>query len=127
MARPSVLVVPLLLATFIAIAHAQDAPASPPPPTPAAPSSWTTVGDANDPTIRQVGQLAVRIYALRTAQPQLAFVNVVGGQTQPYAGGFNYRLVVTVAAGGKTAQYNAFIWGILRTRSWRLWSFTPVH
>lgn len=78
----------------------------------------------NDPTIQQVGQFAVRIYALSTGQVKMSFLNVVSGVTQPYNGGYNYRLVVTVS-GGKKAQYDAYVWGILGTMSWKLLSFTP--
>ncbi|KQK23391.1 hypothetical protein BRADI_1g73090v3 [Brachypodium distachyon] len=132
---------PFLLAAFFAIAHAEEsytatAPASqpPPPPSPASPpppppmQAWTPVGDVNDMSIRQVGQFAVRIYAL-TMRVDLAFVGVVGGQTQPRvdgAGGFMYQLVVAVAGtGAKAPTYDALVWGVLGTRNWELRSFKP--
>ncbi|GJN30428.1 hypothetical protein PR202_gb18736 [Eleusine coracana subsp. coracana] len=108
---------------------ASPPPPSPPPPTaspppPPSPPAWTPVTDVNDPTILQVGQFAVRIYALSTRQLKMSFLNVVSGVTQPYNGGYNYRLVITVS-GGKKAQYDAYVWGILGTMSWQLLSFTP--
>lgn len=140
--RPSLLALPLLLATFLAIGNADSStaaapapsltaaspPSSPPPPptSPPPPPAWTPVTNVNDKTIQQVGQFAVRIYALSTGKLQLVFVNVASGQSQPYNGGYNYQLVITVAAPGvKTAQYEAFVWGILGTTTWKLWSFTP--
>ncbi|GJN30427.1 hypothetical protein PR202_gb18735 [Eleusine coracana subsp. coracana] len=123
-------ILPLVLASFVAIANAQNNTAPPPapttPPPPAPDSSWKPVADVNDPTIQQVGQFAVRIYALSTGQVRMSFLNVVSGETQPYNGGYNYRLVITVS-GGKKAQYDAFVWGILGTMSWKLLSFTPHY
>ncbi|GJN08932.1 hypothetical protein PR202_ga26893 [Eleusine coracana subsp. coracana] len=115
----SLVIIPFVLATSLAIANAQNntspsppppAPTTPPPPAPD--SSWTPVADVNDPTIQQVGQFAVRIYALSTGQVRMSFLNVVSGETQPYNGGYNYRLVITVS-GGKKAQYDAFVWASL--------------
>lgn len=122
--RPSSLpLVPLLLATFLlATADAQNYTAPPPPPA----SNWTPVADVNDPTIQQVAQFAVRIYALSTKELRMQLLNVISGETQPYNGGYNYRLVVTVT-GGKKTRYEAFVWGILGTMSWKLWSFTPRY
>jgi hypothetical protein len=82
------------------------------------------VTDVNDPTIQQVGQFAVRIYALSTGQEWMSLLNVVSGETQPYNGGYYYRLVVTVS-GGRKVQYDASVWGIIRTMTWKLLSFTP--
>ncbi|CAL4929320.1 unnamed protein product [Urochloa decumbens] len=96
-------------------------PLSPPPP-PA--SNWTPVANVNDPTIQQVAQFAVRIYALSTKELKMQLLSVISGETQPCDGGYNYRLVITVT-GGKKTQYDAFVWGILGTMSWKLWSFTP--
>ncbi|WVZ55650.1 hypothetical protein U9M48_006284 [Paspalum notatum var. saurae] len=89
-------------------------------------SNWTPVADVNDPAIQQEAQFAVRIYALSTRQLKMSLVNVVSGETQPYDGGYNYHLVVTVS-GGKKTQYDALVWGILGTTSWKLWSFTPKY
>ena len=120
--RPSLLLAPLLLATFLAAtADAQNSTAPPPPA-----SNWTAVADVNDPTIQQVAQFAVRIYALSTKQLRMQLLGVVSGETQPYDGGYNYRLVVRVS-GSKNTQYDAFVWGILGTMSWKLWSFTPTY
>ncbi|CAM0147499.1 unnamed protein product [Urochloa decumbens] len=136
--RPSLLFAAILLSTFLATtANAQNSTAPPPPPvtsTPppsppppaAAASNSTVVADVNDPTIQQVAQFAVRIYALSTKQLKMQLLSVVSGETQPYDGGYNYRLVVTVS-GGKKTQYDAFVWGILGTMSWKLWSFTPTY
>jgi hypothetical protein len=124
MIRPSLLlvIVPLVLATFLAAtASAQNYTAPPPPST-----SWTPVADVNDPTIQQVGQFAVRIYALSTRQVRMSFLNVVSCQTLPNSGGYNYSMVITVT-GGKTRLYDASVWGILGTMSWKLWSFTPLY
>ncbi|WVZ55651.1 hypothetical protein U9M48_006285 [Paspalum notatum var. saurae] len=99
-------------------------PPSPPPPPPA--SNWTPVANVNDPAIQQVAQFAVRIYALSTRELKMSLVNVVSGETQPYDGGYNYHLVITVS-GGKKTQYDALVWGILGTTSWKLWSFTPKY
>nr|CAB3501869.1 unnamed protein product [Digitaria exilis] len=101
-------------------------PPSPPPPVPSPPpaSNWTPVANVNDPTIQQVAQFAVRIYALSTTQLKMQLLSVISGETQPYNGGYNYHLVVTVT-GGKKTQYDASVWGILGTMSWKLWSFTP--
>jgi hypothetical protein len=82
------------------------------------------VTDVNDPTIQQVGQFAVRIYAMRTGQVWMSLLNVVSGETKPYNGGHYYRLVVTVS-GGRKAQYDASVWGIIGTMTWKLLSFTP--
>ena len=82
------------------------------------------MANVNDPTIQQVAQFAVRIYALSTKELRMQLQSVVSGETQPYDGGYNYRLVVRVS-GGKNTQYDAFVWGILGTTSWKLWSFTP--
>ena len=126
--RPSLLLAALLLATFLAAtADAQNSTAPPPPAsTPPPPASnWTAVADVNDPTIQQVAQFAVRIYALSTKELRMQLQSVVSGETQPYDGGYNYRLVVRVS-GGKNTQYDAFVWGILGTMSWKLWSFTPT-
>ena len=118
--RPSLLLAPHLLATFLAAtADAQNSTAPPPPA-----SNWTAVADVNDPTIQQVAQFAVRIYALSTKELRMQLQSVVSGETQPYDGGYSYRLVITVT-GGKKTQYDAFVWGILGTTSWKLWSFTP--
>ncbi|KAF8718218.1 hypothetical protein HU200_025712 [Digitaria exilis] len=142
--RPSLVLAPLLLATFLlaATVEAQNSTAppppppaastpppsppvvSPPPPPPA--TNWTPVADVNDPTIQQVAQFAVRIYALSTTQLRMQLLNVISGETQPYNGGYNYRLVTTVT-GGKKTQYEAFVWGILGTMSWKLWSFTAIY
>ncbi|CAN6296347.1 unnamed protein product [Urochloa humidicola] len=133
--RPSlILFAALLLATFLATtSNAQNSTAPPPPvastppPSPPPPASnWTVVADVNDPTIQQVAQFAVRIYALSTKQLRMQLLSVVSGETQPYDGGYNYRLVVTVS-GGKKVQYEAFVWGILGTMSWKLWSFTAIY
>ncbi|CAN6285524.1 unnamed protein product [Urochloa humidicola] len=97
---------------------------SPPPPSPPPASNWTPVANVNDPTIQQVAQFAVRIYALSTKELKMQLLSVISGETQPCDGGYNYRLVVTVT-GGKKTQYDAFVWGILGTMSWKLWSFTP--
>ena len=97
----------------------------PPPPSPPPASNWTPVANVNDPTIQQVAQFAVRIYALSTKQLRMQLLGVVSGETQPYDGGYNYRLVVRVS-GSKNTQYDAFVWGILGTMSWKLWSFTPT-
>ncbi|XP_022685532.1 uncharacterized protein LOC101775697 [Setaria italica] len=71
-----------------------------------------------------VAQFAVRIYALSTKELKMQLLSVISGETQPCDGGYNYRLVITVT-GGKKTQYDAFVWGILGTMSWKLWSFTP--
>ncbi|CAN6302110.1 unnamed protein product [Urochloa humidicola] len=102
-------------------------PASSPPPPPSSPppaSNWTPVANVNDPTIQQVAQFAVRIYVLSTKELKMQLLSVISGETQPCDGGYNYRLVITVT-GGKKTQYDAFVWGILGTMSWKLWSFTP--
>ncbi|KAJ1298582.1 hypothetical protein BS78_01G464600 [Paspalum vaginatum] len=99
-------------------------PPSPPPPPPA--SNWTPVENVNDPAIQQVAQFAVRIYALSRKELKMSLVQVISGETQPYDGGYNYHLVVTVS-GGKKTQYDALVWGILGTTSWKLWSFTPKY
>ncbi|CAL4921001.1 unnamed protein product [Urochloa decumbens] len=99
-------------------------PASSPPPPPPPASNWTPVANVNDPTIQQVAQFAVRIYALSTKELRMQLLSVISGETQPCDGGYNYRLVITVT-GGKKTQYDAFVWGILGTMSWKLWSFTP--
>jgi hypothetical protein len=115
----------LLLATFFAIAYAQNSTSPPPPSEPA----WTTVTNTSDLAIQQVGQFAVRIYALSTGKLQLGFVAVVSGQTQPFNAGYNYQLVITVSNGPAPRNYrnyNASVWGILGTMSWKLWSFTLV-
>ncbi|KAI4974442.1 hypothetical protein ZWY2020_047722 [Hordeum vulgare] len=125
--RPAVLVT-FLIATIFAIAHAQTS-TSPPPPPPAVPAGWTTVTNTSDLAIQQVGQFAVRIYALSTGKLRLGFVDVVSGRTQPFNGGFNYQLVITVSDGPAPRNYlpyNASVWGILGTMSWKLWSFTIV-
>ncbi|RLN39148.1 cysteine proteinase inhibitor 8-like [Panicum miliaceum] len=122
--RPSLLLAPLLLATFLLATTTADAQNYTAPPPPA--SNWTPVADVNDPTIQQVAQFAVRIYALSTKQLRMQLLGVVSGETQPYDGGYNYRLVVRVS-GGKNTQYDAFVWGILGTMSWKLWSFTPTY
>ncbi|CAN6290516.1 unnamed protein product [Urochloa humidicola] len=101
-----------------------SSPPPPPPPSPPPASNWTVVADVNDPTIQQVAQFAVRIYALSTKQLKMQLLSVISGETQPCDGGYNYRLVITVT-GGKKTQYDAFVWGILGTMSWKLWSFTP--
>uniref|UniRef100_A0A0D9VQ31 Cystatin domain-containing protein n=1 Tax=Leersia perrieri TaxID=77586 RepID=A0A0D9VQ31_9ORYZ len=123
-------ITPLILmvaATFLAATNADGnttAPASSPPPSPAA-AAWTAVANVNDKSIQQVGQSAVRIYGLSTGKIYLKFVNVVRGQTQPNNGGYNYRLVITVAGPGTTAAlYDAFMWGILGTTNWKLMYFT---
>ncbi|XP_062208829.1 vegetative cell wall protein gp1-like [Phragmites australis] len=99
--------------------------ASPPPPPPPA-SNWTPVANVNDPAIQQVAQFAVRIYALSTTDLKMTLVNVVSGETQPYNGGYYYRLVITVS-GGKKAKYvyDVMVWGIIGTQQWKLLSFTP--
>ncbi|KAL6660041.1 hypothetical protein ACP70R_002163 [Stipagrostis hirtigluma subsp. patula] len=129
MMRPSVLLLPLVLATFLASANAQNYTASPPPPSPPPPpppaSTWTPA-NVSDPAIQQVAQFAVRIYALSTRELKMSLQSVVSAETQPYDGGYNYRLVVTVT-GGKKVQYNAFVWGILGTMSWKLLYFTPTY
>ncbi|PWZ07239.1 Cysteine proteinase inhibitor 5 [Zea mays] len=96
------------------------------PPPPAHASNWTPVANTNDPKIQQVAQFAVRIYAISKKELKMQFQNVVSGETQPCDGGYNYRLVITVR-GGKKAQYDAFVWGIHRTTSWKLLSFTPKY
>uniref|UniRef100_A0A0D3FEF6 Cysteine proteinase inhibitor n=1 Tax=Oryza barthii TaxID=65489 RepID=A0A0D3FEF6_9ORYZ len=117
--RLSIIVV-VISVTLVAITNNADgAVASSPPPAEAA---WTAVANVNDKSIQQVGQSAVRIYGLNTNKTYLRYVNVVSGQTQPYNGGYNYRLVVTVAGpGATTARYEAFMWGILGTTNWKLW------
>lgn len=115
-----------LLATFLAIAHAQTS-TSPPPPSPVVPDGWTVVTNTTDLAIQQVGQFAVRIYALSTGKLRLGFVDVVSGMTRPSNGGFDYQLVITVSDGPaprNNRPYNASVWGILGTMSWKLWSFT---
>ncbi|KAG0552588.1 hypothetical protein BDA96_01G520000 [Sorghum bicolor] len=178
MARPSVLVVvlPIVLATLLATANAQDytaptpsplpdtptppppppppessstapppasqpppaASSSPPPPSPPPPaysslppppppaSNWTPVANVKDPKIQQVAQFAVRIHALSSTELNMQLQIVVSGETQPCNGGYNYRLLITVS-GGKNTQYEAFVWGILGTTSWKLLSFTPKY
>uniref|UniRef100_A0A0E0K9D7 Cysteine proteinase inhibitor n=1 Tax=Oryza punctata TaxID=4537 RepID=A0A0E0K9D7_ORYPU len=129
--RPSFLstvVLSVMFTALLAVANGDvgnvTAAATPPPPSPAA--AWTAVANVNDKSIQQVGQSAVRIYGLSTKKTYLKYVNVVSGQTQPYNGGYNYQLVVTVAGpGATTARYDAFMWGILGTTNWKLWSFTP--
>ncbi|KAF0912840.1 hypothetical protein E2562_019428 [Oryza meyeriana var. granulata] len=104
-------------------------PPSPPPPSVKSsppPPGWSPVTNVNDKTIQQVGQFAVHTYCLNTGA-RLVYVNVVSGQTQPYNGGSNYQLVINVAAGVKTVQYSVFVWGILGTTTWQLWSFTPKN
>ncbi|KAL6596000.1 hypothetical protein ACP70R_047364 [Stipagrostis hirtigluma subsp. patula] len=96
---------------------------SPPPPPPA--STWTPA-NVSDPAIQQVAQFAVRIYALSTKELKMSLQSVVSAETQPYNGGYNYRLVITVT-GGKKVQYDAFVWGILGTTSWKLMYFTPKY
>ncbi|KAL6648719.1 hypothetical protein ACP70R_012943 [Stipagrostis hirtigluma subsp. patula] len=96
---------------------------SPPPPPPA--STWTPA-NVSDPAIQQVAQFAVRIYALSTRELKMSLQTVVSAETQPYNGGYNYRLVLTVT-GGKKVQYDAFVWGILGTTSWKLMYFTPKY
>ncbi|KAL6660042.1 hypothetical protein ACP70R_002164 [Stipagrostis hirtigluma subsp. patula] len=98
-------------------------PPSPPPPPPA--SAWTPA-NVSDQAIQQVAQFAVRIYALSMKELKMSLVNVVSAETQPYNGGYNYRLVVTVS-GGKKVQYDAFVWGILGTTSWKLLYFEPKY
>ncbi|EAZ25759.1 classical arabinogalactan protein 9-like [Oryza sativa Japonica Group] len=107
-------------------------PPSPPPPSPVKsspppPPAWSPVTNVNDYTIQQVGKFAVQSYCLNTGA-KLVYVNVVSGQTQPCSGGgSNYQLVINVAAGVRTAQYSVFVWGILGTTTWKLWSFTPKN
>lgn len=84
------------------------------------------MANVNDPKIQQVAQFAVRIDALSSRELNVQLLNVVSGETQPSNGGYNYRLVVTVS-GGKYTQYEAFVWGILGTTSWKLLSFTPMY
>ncbi|KAF8776468.1 hypothetical protein HU200_003173 [Digitaria exilis] len=98
--RPSLVLAPLLLATFLLAALSKPKttrrlrrrrhrwqstpPPSPPvvsPPPPA--TNWTPVADVNDPTIQQVAQFAVRIYALSTTQLRMQLLNVISGETQP--------------------------------------------
>ncbi|KAL6596003.1 hypothetical protein ACP70R_047367 [Stipagrostis hirtigluma subsp. patula] len=141
MTRPSVLLLPLVLTTFLATAtvNAQDytapdptpppasspPPPSPPPPPPPAASAWTPA-NVSDQAIQQVAQFAVRIYAHSKKELRMSLVNVVSAETQTYNGGYNYRLVVTVS-GGKKVQYDAFVWGILGTTSWKLLYFEPKY
>ncbi|TVT98955.1 hypothetical protein EJB05_55707, partial [Eragrostis curvula] len=138
--RPSsLLVISLVLATFLATANAQNSTAPPPPdtqpppppvastPPPPPASTWTPVANVSDLTIVQVGQFAVRIYALSTNELKMSFDAVISGETQPYNGGVNYRLLIKVSGGKKAPQYDAFVWGILGTMSWKLWSFTPHY
>ncbi|KAL6847931.1 hypothetical protein ACP4OV_022059 [Aristida adscensionis] len=101
-------------------------PPPPPSPPPSPPASTWTAANPTDPTIQQVAQFAVRIYALSTRELRMSLAGVVSAETQPYDGGFNYRLVVTVS-GGKKTQYDAFVWGILGTTTWKLWYFTPKY
>jgi hypothetical protein len=115
----------LILSTFFIVAVAQNS-TSPPPPSELA---WTTVTNTSDLAIQQVAQFDIRIYALSTGKLQLGFVGVVSGQTQPFNGGYNYLLVITVSNGPapkNNRNYNASSWGILGTMSWKLWSFTLV-
>ena len=84
------------------------------------------MANVKDPTIQQVARFAVRIYTLIMGELKMQLQNVVSGETQPSNGGYNYRLVITVS-GGKNTQYEAFVWGILKTPSWKLLSFTPKY
>jgi hypothetical protein len=84
------------------------------------------VATVNDPMIQKVAQFAVRVYTLSMGELKMQLQNVVSGETQPSNGGYNYRLVITVS-GGKNTQYEAFVWGILKTPSWKLLSFTPKY
>nr|CAB3496933.1 unnamed protein product [Digitaria exilis] len=138
--RPSTLLaVPLLLvATFVVLTFADDANGdAAATSTGLHPYSATAAAGrrrAGCRTIRQVGKFAVSAYCLNTGA-RLAFVNVVGGQSQPYGGGARYRLVITVAvddAGPSAAettttmaQYGVLVWGILGTTTWQLWYFAP--
>uniref|UniRef100_A0A0E0K9D8 Cysteine proteinase inhibitor n=1 Tax=Oryza punctata TaxID=4537 RepID=A0A0E0K9D8_ORYPU len=107
-------------------------PPPPPPPSPVKsspppPPAWSAVTNVNDKTIQQVAKFAVQSYCLNTGA-KLVYVNVVSGQTQPCnGGGNNYQLVINVAAGVRTSQYSVFVWGILGTTTWKLWSFTPKN
>lgn len=137
--RSSLLVFFLVLATFlVATANAQNSsePAAPnppppetqpPPPPPPPVSTWTPVANESDLTIQQVGQFAVGIYALSTNELKMSFEAVISGETQPYNGGYNYKLLIKVSGGKKAPQYDAFVWGILGTMSWKLLSFTPHY
>ena len=81
----------------------------------------------NSKEIRQVGQFAVRIYAL-VKRVELVFVNVISGKTQPSSGGFIYQLKITVdGPGAESPRYEAVVWGILGTMRWELRSFTPTN
>uniref|UniRef100_A0A0D9Z2R2 Cysteine proteinase inhibitor n=1 Tax=Oryza glumipatula TaxID=40148 RepID=A0A0D9Z2R2_9ORYZ len=86
------------------------------------------VANVNDKSIQQAGQFGLWIYRQITRLYFLRYVNVVSGQTQPYNGGYNYRLVVTVYGGPnwKTTLYDADVWGIPGTTThWWFRSFTP--
>ncbi|KAL6660040.1 hypothetical protein ACP70R_002162 [Stipagrostis hirtigluma subsp. patula] len=111
-------------------AYSPPPPPSPPPPAysppPPPPASTWTAANVSDPAIQQVAQFAVRIYALSTRELKMSLQSVISAETQPYNGGYNYRLVITVT-GGKKVQYDAFVWGILGTTSWKLLYFTPKY
>ncbi|KAG8073654.1 hypothetical protein GUJ93_ZPchr0006g44850 [Zizania palustris] len=91
-------------------------------------ASTATIGDELTTTTTGVRQpsataTAVGDKIISPATAGLVYVNVMSGQTQPYNGGSNYQLVITVAGGGKTSLYNAFVWGVLGTTTWQLRSF----
>uniref|UniRef100_A0A0D3FEF7 Cysteine proteinase inhibitor n=1 Tax=Oryza barthii TaxID=65489 RepID=A0A0D3FEF7_9ORYZ len=121
----AVLLSAIFTAALLAVAAKADGGSVTAAASPSPPPAWTAVSNVNDRSIQQVGQSAVRIYGLSTNKTYLRYVNVVSGQTQPCNGGYNYRLVVTVAGPGATAaRYDALMWGILGTTNWKLLSFT---
>lgn len=121
------IIVVVISVTLVAITNNADGAlaSSLPPAPPAAAAGWTAVANVNDKSIQQAGQFGLWIYRQITRLYFLRYVNVVSGQTQPCNGGYNYRLVVTVAGPGATAaRYDALMWGILGTTNWKLLSFT---
>jgi hypothetical protein len=84
------------------------------------------VPNVNLQAIRQVGQFAVRIYAL-VKRLELVFVNVISCKTQPLNGGYIYELkIAEEGQGAKSPMYDAVVWGILGTTRWELRSFNPA-
>jgi hypothetical protein len=80
----------------------------------------------NSTEIQQVGRFAVQAYVLKW-KVDLKFVNVVSGKTQPSDDGYNYQLVITVSgSAAKSPRYDVFVWGILNTTTWKLWSFNAT-
>ncbi|EAY88733.1 hypothetical protein OsI_10209 [Oryza sativa Indica Group] len=124
------IIVVVISVTLVAITNNADGAlaSSLPPAPPAAAAGWTAVANVNDKSIQQAGQFGLWIYRQITRLYFLRYVNVVSGQTQPYNGGYNYRLVVTVYGGPnwKTTLYDADVWGIPGTTThWWFRSFTP--